>query len=104
MASSKQYLDYVLEQLSALEEISYKAMMGEFIIYYKGKVVGGIYDDRFLVKQTKSSKKLMPDAPLELPYEGAKEMFLVEDIDNKEFLNRLFNEMYDELTVSKKKK
>ena len=77
--------------------------MGEFIIYYKGKVVGGIYDDRFLVKQTKSSKKLMPDAPLELPYEGAKEMFLVEDIDNKEFLNRLFNEMYDELPVPKKK-
>ena len=86
MASSRQYLDYVLEQLSTLEEISYKAMMGEFIIYYNGKVVGGIYDDRFLVKQTKSSKKLMPDAPLELPYEGAKEMFLVEDIDNKEFL------------------
>ena len=103
MASSRQYLDYVLEQLSTLEEISYKAMMGEFIIYYKGKVVGGIYDDRFLVKQTKSSKKLMPDAPLELPYEGAKEMFLVEDIDNKEFLNRLFNEMYDELPVPKKK-
>ncbi|MBQ8912901.1 MAG: TfoX/Sxy family protein [Lachnospiraceae bacterium] len=103
MASSRQYLDYVLEQLSTLEEISYKAMMGEFIIYYKGKVVGGIYDDRFLVKQTKSSKKLMPDAPLELPYEGAKEMFLVEDIDNKEFLNRLFNGMYDELPVSKKK-
>lgn len=103
MASSRQYLDYVLEQLSTLEEISYKAMMGEFIIYYKGKVVGGIYDDRFLVKQIKSSKKLMPDAPLELPYEGAKEMFLVEDIDNKEFLNRLFNEMYDELSVPKKK-
>lgn len=104
MASSRQYLDYVLEQLSTLEEISYKAMMGEFIIYYKGKVVGGIYDDRFLVKQTKSSKKLMPDAPLELPYEGAREMFLVEDIDNKEFLNKLFNEMYDELPVPRKKK
>lgn len=104
MASSRQYLDYVLEQLSTLEEISYKAMMGEFIIYYKGKVVGGIYDDRFLVKQIKSSKKLMPDAPLELPYEGAREMFLVEDVDNKEFLNRLFNEMYDELPVPKKKK
>ena len=104
MASSRKYLDYVLEQLSTLEEISYKAMMGEFIIYYKGKVVGGIYDDRFLVKQTKSSKMLMPDAPLELPYEGAREMFLVEDVDNKEFLNRLFNEMYDELPVPKKKK
>ena len=103
MASSRQYLDYVLEQLSTLEEISYKEMMGEFIIYYKGKVVGGIYDDRFLVKQIKSSKKLMPDAPLELPYEGAREMFLVEDVDNKEFLNRLFNEMYDELPVPKKK-
>lgn len=104
MASSKQYLDFVLEQLSTLEDISYRAMMGEYIIYYKGKIVGGIYDDRFLVKQTKASRKLMPDARLELPYEGAKEMLLVDDIDNKEFLNELFIEMYDELPVPKKKK
>ena len=103
MASSKEYLDFVLEQLSDLNNIRYRSMMGEFIIYYKDKVIGGIYDDRFLVKQTKSSKKLMPDAPLELPYEGAKEMLLVEEIENKEFLNELFNSMVDELPTSKKK-
>ena len=103
MASSKEYLDFVLEQLSDLNNIRYRPMMGEFIIYYKDKVIGGIYDDRFLVKQTNSSKKLMPDAPLELPYEGAKEMFLVEEIENKEFLSELFNSMVDELPTSKKK-
>ena len=103
MASSKEYLDFVLEQLSDLNNIRYRPMMGEFIIYYKDKVIGGIYDDRFLVKQTNSSKKLMPDAPLELPYEGANEMFLVEEIENKGFLSELFNSMVDELPTSKKK-
>ena len=77
MASSKEYLEFVLEQLSELDEITHRAMMGEYIIYYQGKVIGGIYDDRFLVKPTKSAKELMPDAPFELPYEGAKEMLLV---------------------------
>ena len=71
MPSSKDYLDFVLEQLSGLEDISYKAMMGEFIIYYHGKIVGGIYDDRFLVKNVKSAREKMPEASLELPYEGA---------------------------------
>jgi TfoX/Sxy family transcriptional regulator of competence genes len=104
MASSKEYLDYVLGQLSDLEEISYRAMMGEFIIYYKGKIVGGIYDDRFLVKPVKSAQSLMPNAPYELPYEGAKEMLLVDEIDDKEFLNELFNAMYSELPAPKKKK
>ena len=93
MASSKQYLDFVLEQLSELSDISYKAMMGEYIIYYKGKVVGGIYDDRFLVKPVKAARRLMPGAPFEQAYEGAKEMLLVVDIENKEFLKILFTEM-----------
>lgn len=103
MASSKEYLDFVLEQLSELEDISYRAMMGEYIIYYRGKVMGGIYDDRFLVKQTKSSLKMMPDADLELPYEGAKEMIMVDEVDNRDFLKDLFEAMYDELPVPKKK-
>ena len=104
MASSKEYLDFVLEQLSGIEGISYRAMMGEYIKYCKGKVVGGIYDDRFLVKPTKSSQRLMAGAPLEVPYDGAKEMLLVEDIENREFLNKLFCEMLHELPYPKKKK
>jgi TfoX/Sxy family transcriptional regulator of competence genes len=103
MASSKEYLDFILEQLSLLDDITFRAMMGEYIIYYRGKVVGGIYDDRFLVKQTKSSLKMMPDADLELPYEGAKEMIMVDDVDNKEFLRDLFEAMFDELPAPKKK-
>ena len=104
MASSKEYLAFVLEQLSRLDDITYKAMMGEYIIYYRDKIVGGIYDDRFLVKPTKSAKNLMPEADLELPYEGAKEMLLVDDIDNREFLRTLIEAMYDELPTPKKKK
>ena len=104
MASTKEYLDFILEQLSGLDEISYKAMMGEYIIYYRGKIVGGIYDDRFLVKNVKEAIDKMPDADLELPYEGAKEMLLVDDVDNKEFLKELFEAMYDELPAPKKKK
>lgn len=104
MSSSKEYLEFILEQLSKLNDIRYRAMMGEYIIYYRNKIIGGIYDDRFLVKHTKSAKKLMPDAPLELPYEGAKEMLLVEDIENKEFLKELFDSMVDELPTPKKKK
>ncbi len=104
MASSKQYLEFVLEQLSGLGEITYKAMMGEYIIYYRGKIVGGIYDDRFLVKNTKAAREKMPDAPLELPYEGAKEMLLVEDIDSREFLEELLAAMYEELPAPKKRK
>ncbi|MBO4682090.1 MAG: TfoX/Sxy family protein [Clostridiales bacterium] len=103
MASSKEYMDFVLEQLSLLDEITYRAMMGEYIIYYRGKIVGGIYDDRFLVKPTKSATALMPEATLELPYEGAKEMILVEEVDNREFLKELFEAMYPELPAPKKK-
>ena len=103
MSSSKEYLNFILEQLSGLQDITHRAMMGEFIIYYKGKIVGGIYDDRFLVKPIESAKSLMPDAPLELPYAGAKEMLLVEDVDNKEFLTHLLEAMYEELPEPKKK-
>ena len=104
MASSKEYLDFILDQLSGLDEISYHAMMGEYIIYYRGRIVGGIYDDRFLVKSTKSAREKMPDADLELPYEGAKEMLMVDNVENREFLRDLLEAMYDELSAPKKKK
>ena len=104
MASSKEYLDFILEQVSELDNVSYKAMMGEFIIYYNGKIIGGIYDDRCLVKPVKSAIALMPNAKYELPYDGAKEMLLVEDVDNKEFLIGLFDALYDDLPAPKPKK
>lgn len=104
MASSKEYLQFILEQLSDLEEISYRAMMGEYIIYYRGKIVGGIYDDRLLVKPVKSAISYMPTATYELPYDGTKEMLLVENVDDKEFLTELFTAMYDELPAPKSKK
>ena len=104
MASSKEYLDFVLDQLSELDGITYRAMMGEYVIYYRGKVVGGIYDDRFLVKPVKSALMMMPNAQMELPYEGAKEMLMVDDIENKDFLRELIEAMYDELPQPKKKK
>ena len=104
MASGREYLDFILEQLSDLEDISYRAMMGEYIIYYRGKVIGGIYDDRFLVKPVKAAVKMMPEAEKELPYEGAKEMLLVDDVENRQFLRELLESMYDELSAPKKKK
>lgn len=104
MASSKEYLNFILEQLSGLEEITYRAMMGEFIIYYHGKIAGGIYDDRLLVKPVRSAIRYMPTAPFESPYEGAKEMLLVEEVDNKEFLTGLFHAIYDELPAPKPKR
>ncbi len=104
MASSKEYLEFILEQLSELDDVTYRAMMGEYILYYRGKIIGGIYDDRLLVKPVKSAVALMPDATFELPYEGAKEMLLVDDVDNKDFLAKLFNAMYDELPLPKKKR
>lgn len=104
MASSKEYLEFILDQLSELNDVSFRAMMGEYIIYYRGKVVGGIYDDRFLVKSVKSAVAMMPNADMELPYEGAKEMLLVDDVENKEFLRELLEAMYDELPAPKKKK
>lgn len=104
MASSKSYLNFILDQLSSLEDISSRAMMGEYIIYYQGKVIGGIYDDRFLVKPTKSAKSLMPNAAMELPYEGAKEMILVEDLENRELMEQLVKAVAEELPAPKKRK
>lgn len=104
MATSKQYLEFVLDQLSLLEDISYRAMMGEYIVYYQGKIIGGVYDDRFLVKPTQSAKRMMPDAPYESPYAGAKEMLLVERIEDKAFLRELVSAMAAELPAPKKKK
>ncbi len=103
MASSKGYLDFIMEQLSVLDDVTYRAMMGEFIIYYRGKVVGGIYDDRFLVKPTKAAVTMMPNADMELPYEGAKKMLLVDNVENKEFLRDLLNAMYLELPARRKR-
>ena len=104
MASSKEYLEFIMEQLAGLEDVSWRAMMGEYIIYYRGKIVGGIYDDRFLVKPVEAAKAMMPEAELEQPYEGAKEMLLVDDVDDREFLCELLEAMYDELPAPKKKK
>ena len=104
MASDREYLDFILEQLSGLDGITWRAMMGEYIIYCQGKVVGGIYDNRFLVKPTASAKAMMPDAEPELPYEGAKEMLPVDNLENREFLAALIQAMHDELPASKKKK
>lgn len=104
MASSKEYLDFVMEQLTGVPEIGWRWMMGEYIIYYRGKVIGGIYDDRFLVKNIPAAAKLMPEAQLELPYEGAKEMLMVDDIENREFLVQLLDVMYEALPAVKRKK
>ena len=104
MSSSKEYLNYILEQLSDSEEITYRSMMGEYIIYFQGKIIGGIYDNKFLVKPTPSAKFLMPYASLEIPYEGAKEMLLVENVDSKIFLKELLNVMAEELPAPRKRK
>ncbi len=103
MVSDKAYLDFILEQLSELDDISWRGMMGEFIIYYKGRIAGGIYDDRLLVKPVKAARELMPEAEEELPYEGAKPMLLVDNVDNREFLKRLFTAMYPELPENRKR-
>ncbi len=104
MASSREYLDFILEQLSEVEDVSCRAMMGEYIIYCRGKAVGGIYDDRFLVKPVKAAVAMMPNADRELPYEGAKEMLLVDNVEDRGFLRDLLEAMYDELPPPKKKK
>ena len=104
MASTKEYRDFILEQLSELDEVSFRAMMGEYILYYRGRVFGGIYDDRLLVKPVPIALKLMPDAVMELPYDGAKEMILVDDVDNREFLCELVRSMWEDLPEKKRKK
>ncbi len=104
MASTKQYLDFILDCLSGLEGISFRPMMGEYILYYNGKVFGGIYDDRFLVKPTKSARELMPQAQYELPYEGAKEMLLADNIEDREFMKELVEAIFPELPEPKKRR
>ena len=102
MASTKEYLEYVLEQLSGLEGVSHRAMMGEYILYYRGKAVGGVYDDRLLLKPTPGARELLPDAPMELPYPGAKPMLLA-GVDDRELLAALLSRLYDELPDKKQK-
>ena len=102
MASSKDYLCFVLEQLSDLSDVDYRAMMGEFIIYYHGRVIGGIYDNRFLIKPTPTALKILDGAPMEIPYPGGKPMIMVPDVENRELLAHLFNAIYPELPVTKK--
>ena len=104
MASSRSYLDFILGQLSDLEGVRFRAMMGEFILYYQDKVIGGIYDDRLLVKPVQAAVSRMQDAPSELPYEGAKPMLLVENVDDSAFLQELFAAMAMELPEPKQKK
>lgn len=104
MASDREYLDYVLEQLAELDEISWKKMMGEYILYCQGKIIGGIYDNRLLVRPTETAMAMMPQAKREVPYEGAKEMLLVSEIDDRQFLCRLFAAMAEELPALRKRK
>ena len=104
MATDKGYLDYIMDQLSEAEDVSCRAMMGEYVIYCRGKVVGGIYDDRFLVKPTKTALALMPEAGMELPYEGAKEMLLVDDPENRELMKKLLEGIADDLPEPKKRR
>lgn len=104
MASSKDYLEFILERLSGLDGVNYRPMMGEYIIYYKGKVIGGIYDDRFLVKATKKAAEFMPDASYEIPYDTGKPMLLVDNVDDKDYLFGLFQTMYEDLPEPKKRK
>ena len=104
MPSTKEYLDFILEQLSGAEKVTYRAMMGEYILYYKGRIFGGVYDNRLLIKPVAAARSLMPDAAAELPYEGAKEMLLVDNLDDREFLAELIEAMYPQLPEPKANK
>ena len=103
MPSTKEYMNFVMDQLSELDGVSYRAMMGEYVIYYRGKVVAGVYDDRFLVKPTPGAAKILPNAPMEIPYPGGKPMIMVEDIENRELLHRLFDAICGDLPAPKRK-
>ena len=104
MPTSKGYIDFIMEQLSELDDVTSQAMMGEYILYYRGRIFGGVYDDRLLIKPTKSACAKLPGAARELPYEGAKEMLLVDDVDDRAFLCALVEAMYDELPAPKKRR
>jgi len=103
MSSTNQYLEFVLDLLGELDDVAHRKMMGEYILYCRGKVIGGIYDDRFLLKVTPASERLLPDAPRAIPYEGAKEMLLVE-IEDRDALCDVVSAMWEELPAPKKKK
>ena len=104
MSTTKEYLAYVLEQFAGLPEFRHRAMMGEYVVYWRDKVVGGIYDNRFLIKDCAAARALLPEARLELPYEGAKLMLLVEELEDAAQLRRLLDAVYDELPAPKPKK
>ena len=93
MATSINYFNYILEQLSSIEEVTYRSMMGEYILYYKGKIVGGVYDNRLLVKDVPSAVKLIKNVKYEMPYIGAKPMILIEETDNSLFLKDLLEKL-----------
>lgn len=104
MATTKEYLNFILGQLSGLEDITYRQMMGEYIIYYKGKIAAEICDNRFLVKPVKSAVERVENAVFEPPYEGAKPMLLIDNADDRDYLTELFEAIYDELPAPKPKK
>ena len=97
MASSKDYLEFTLDCLSDVGDITFRQMMGEYILYYKGRIFGGIYDNRFLVKPLKAALNMIDNPIYQAPYPGGKDMILIEDMENKEFLCDLINAMYPEL-------
>ena len=103
MATNKEYLSFIVDQLSELDGITHRQMMGEYIIYYHGKITAYLCDDRLLVKPVASAVKMMPQAKFETPYDGAKEMLLVENVDDRAFLKELLEAMYPELPQLKKK-
>jgi TfoX/Sxy family transcriptional regulator of competence genes len=104
MASSKEYMEFIMEQLSSLEDIQSLFMMGEYVVYYRDKVVGGIFDNRFLIKPVPSAVRMMPNAQLAIPYDGAKSMLMVDNLENSDFLRDLFETIYNELPQTKRRK
>jgi len=104
MASSKEFVGYILGQLSGLEEVSSRPMMGEYLLYYRGKVIGDICDNQLYLKPVEAAVRLLPQAVLAPPYQGAKEMLLVEETDDRELLARVVEAMYDQLPAPKAKK
>lgn len=104
MATTKDFHDYVMEQLSRVGEVSSRKMMGEYCVYYRGKLVADLCDNQLLLKSTPSVLRLLPDAPRAYPYEGSKAlMTVVEDVENVLQLQQVFAAMYDELPEAKKK-
>ncbi len=106
MTSSKEFVEHVMEQLNMATGggASSRAMMGEYVVYYRDKVIGGIYNDRFLIKPTESARALLPHAEYQIPYEGAKEMLLVNEVENRELMAELLQSMYPELPARKPRK